>query len=303
MQFFTLATLKTPLGPKVAIGVENQFYLISNLHPEFQSAVKDLLANWPTSFLTLEQLAVSIVGGEFKHSPAVSAEEADFATPVLYPDKLMAVGANYTGHLQEMGLPTEKWHPMPFFLRPPSTTLVGPGKTVRIPKSTKQFDWECELAVIVGKQLRYAGKQEAMDAIAGYAIGLDLSCRDLIRTGITALPVDLVRGKAQDTMAPCGPYIVPAQFVPNPYTLQIKLFVNGQKMMDANSSEMIYKIDEQLSIISEYITIEPGDILFTGSPSGSAEVHGGCFLKSGDTIHAQIEGVGAMDVIMCDDNR
>ncbi len=300
MQFFTLATLKTSVGPQAAIGVENQFYLISDLQPKLHVTVKDLLANWPTSFAMLEQLAVSIVGGAFKSSPAVSEEKADLATPVIYPNKLMAVGANYTGHLQEMGLPTEKWHPMPFFFRPPTTTLVGPGRTVHIPQSTKQFDWECELAVIVGKRLRNAGKEEAMDAVAGYAIGLDLSCRDLMRND-TALPVDLVRGKAQDTMAPCGPYIVPVQFVPNPYTLQIQLFVNDEKMMDANSSEMIYKIDEQLSIISEYITIEPGDILFTGSPSGSAEVHDGCFLKPGDTIHAQIEGVGAMNVIMCDD--
>lgn len=300
MQFFTLATLKGPVGPKAAIGVENQFYLISDLQPEFHFTVKDLLLNWPASFAMLEQLAASIADGTFRYSPAVPEEVADFATPVIYPNKLMAVGANYTGHLQEMGLPAEKWHPMPFFFRPPTTTLVGPGVTVHIPKSTQQFDWECELAVIVGKRLRNAGKQEAMDAIAGYAIGLDLSCRDLMQND-TALSVDLVRGKAQDTMAPCGPYIVPGQFVPNPYTLQIQLFVNDQKMMDANSSEMIYKIDEQLSIISEYITIEPGDILFTGSPSGSAEVHGGRFLKPGDTIHAQIEGVGAMDVIMCSD--
>ncbi len=300
MQAFTLATLKTPVGLKAAIGVQNKFYLISDLRPESNSTVRDLLTSWPTSFSMLEQLAASIADGAFKNTPTVSKEKTDLATPVIYPDKLMAVGANYTGHLAEMGLPTEKWEPMPFFLRPPTTSLVGPGKTVHIPKSTQQFDWECELAVVVGKCLRHAGKEEAQEAVAGYAIGLDLSCRDLIRTN-TALGVDLVRGKAQDTMAPCGPYIVPVQFVPDPYTLQIQLFVNGQKMMDANTSEMIYRIDEQLSIISEYLTIKPGDILFTGSPSGSAEVHGSRFLKPGDTIHAQIEDMGAMDVIVCDD--
>ncbi len=146
MQFFTLATLKTSVGPKAAIGVENQFYLISDLQPKLHVTVKELLASWPTSFSMLEQLAVSIVGGAFKSSPTVSEEKADLATPVIYPNKLMAVGANYTGHLQEMGLPTEKWHPMPFFLRPPTTTLVGPGETVHIPKSTKQFDWDRRLS-------------------------------------------------------------------------------------------------------------------------------------------------------------
>ncbi len=192
MQAFTLATLKTPVGLKAAIGVQNKFYLISDLQSESDSTVRDLLANWPTSFSTLEQLAASIAGGASKSSSAIPEEKADLATTVIYPDKLMAVGANYTSHLAEMGLPTEKWEPMPFFLRPPTTSLVGPGKTVHIPKSTQQFDWECELAVVVGKRLRYASREEAMNAVAGYAIGLDLSCRDLIRTN-TALGVDLVR--------------------------------------------------------------------------------------------------------------
>ena len=102
-------------------------------------------------------------------------------------------------------------------------------------------------------------------------------------------------------MAPCGPYLMPAAFVPDPYNLRLQLSVNGEPMMDASSSEMLYHIDEMLSIISEYITIEPGDMLFTGSPSGSAGVHGGRFLKPGDKIHASIEGVGEMDVVMRQD--
>jgi 2-keto-4-pentenoate hydratase/2-oxohepta-3-ene-1,7-dioic acid hydratase in catechol pathway len=302
LQYFTLATLKTPFGPKAAIGIENQYYLFADIQPKLNLTVKDILTNWSTSHSMLEHIAASISDGHYKDCPVFSEEIADFATPVLYPNKLMAVGANYTGHLKEMGLPIEKWQPMPFFFRPPTTTLVGPGKTVYIPNSTKKFDWECELAVIIGKRLRNADKQEAMNAVAGYAIGLDLSCRDLMKND-TAVPVDLVRGKAQDTMAPCGPYIVPVEFIPNPYTLRIQLYVNEQKMMDANTSEMIYQIDEQLSIISEYITIEPGDILFTGSPSGSAEVNGGRFLQPGDTIDAQIEDVGRMKVTICKDEK
>ena len=99
-----------------------------------------------------------------------------------------------------MGLAKKKWDSMPFFIRPPKTTLVGPGDTVIIPKTTKQFDWECELAVFIGKTLKNASKQEAAAAVAGYAIGLDLSCRDLIQVD-NDLKVDLVRGKAQDTMS------------------------------------------------------------------------------------------------------
>ena len=115
------------------------------------------------------------------------------------------------------------------------------------------------------------------------------------------LKVDLVRGKAQDTMAPCGPAITPAKFVKNPNNLRIQLYVNDEKMMDAPTSEMLYKIDEQLSIISHVITLQPGDILFTGSPSGSAGEHGGRWLKPGDRIHAEISEVGVLSVTMRQD--
>src|ERR1700675_1581305 len=145
---------------------------------------------------------------------------------------------------------------MPFFLKPPTTTLVGPGQTVSIPKSTRQFDWECELTVVVGKRLRHATREQAAQAIAGYTIGLDLSCRDLIPSH-NDLQIDLVRGKAQDTMAPCGPYVVPAQFIKDINNLPILLYVNDQKMMDASTDQMLYKVDEMLSVISDYITIEP----------------------------------------------
>jgi 2,4-didehydro-3-deoxy-L-rhamnonate hydrolase len=222
------------------------------------------------------------------------------STPVMYPNKLMAIGANYSGHLKEMGLEAKKWDSMPFFLRPPTTTLAGPGQTVSIPKSTRQFDWECELTVVVGKRLRHATREEAAQAIAGYTIGLDLSCRDLIPSH-NDLQIDLVRGKAQDTMAPCGPYVVPAQFTEDINNLRILLYVNDQKMMDASTDQMLYKVDEMLSVISEYITIEPGDMVMTGSPSGSAGVHGNSWLKPGDRIHAEIGGIGELIVCMRDD--
>lgn len=214
---------------------------------------------------------------------------------MLYPDKLLAVGANYTGHLHEMHLPETKWDSMPFFLRPPTTTLVGPGKTVRIPDTTRQFDWEVELAVVLGGTLREASREQARAAIAGYSIGLDLSCRDLIQTD-TALSVDLVRGKAQDTMAPCGPWIVPAAFVPDPQNLRLQLAVNDAPMQDGNSREMLWQVDEQLAEISRFVTLVPGDILFTGSPAGSAASKGVPFLKPGDRIRAEIESIGVLEV-------
>lgn len=299
---FTLATLQTSAGAEPAIGVSGRFYILAETQPQMAHLTcKNLLQDWDASLLLLQALADSLSGGSLRGSVGIDSHAAALLTPVMYPDNLVAVGANYSGHLKEMGLEPEKWQVMPFFLRPPKSTLVGPGPTVRIPRSTKQFDWECELAVFVGKRLRHATREEARAAIAGYGIGLDLSCRDLIQVD-NDLKVDLVRGKAQDTMAPCGAWITPAKFVENVDDLRIQLFVNEEKMIDASTSEMLYKVDEQLSVISEYITLEPGDILFTGSPSGSAGVHGNRWLKDGDRIHAEIEHVGTLDVTVHDDH-
>ena len=291
MQNFTLASLETDAGPVPAIGISGRFWRLSELDPGLAASVKQLLQDWPASFSRLAHAAEQAAGAG--GPPPVTAPR--LLRPVLYPDKLLAVGANYTGHLHEMHLPETKWDSMPFFLRPPTTTLVGPGKTVRIPDTTRQFDWEVELAVVLGGTLREASREQARAAIAGYSIGLDLSCRDLIQTD-TALSVDLVRGKAQDTMAPCGPWIVPAAFVPDPQNLRLQLAVNDAPMQDGNSREMLWQVDEQLAEISRFVTLVPGDILFTGSPAGSAASKGVPFLKPGDRIRAEIESIGVLEV-------
>lgn len=108
----------------------------------------------------------------------------------------------------------------------------------------------------------------------------------------TAIRVDLVRGKAQDTMGPCGPHILPAQFLPDVTNPKLTLNVNGKQMMNSSTNEMLNSCEEMLSVISEFVTLEPADLVFTGSPSGSARVHGNCWLKPGDEIHAEIEGLG-----------
>jgi 2,4-didehydro-3-deoxy-L-rhamnonate hydrolase len=293
---FTLATITTATGPKAAISINKRIYPLVDVQPAFGAAsVKKLLQDWPAVLPKIEAIVKTIA--ETPASFGIEQDTAQLLSPVLYPDNLLAVGANYADHLKEMGLAVEKWPSMPFFLRPPISCLVGPGETVKIPNSTKQFDWECELAVVLGKKLRNASRQEAESAIAGYTVGLDLSCRDLIKTD-NDLKIDLVRGKAQDTMAPCGPVVVPKQFMPDIENLEIRLFVNGVQMMNGSTKEMLYKCDEQLSVISQYITLQPGDILFTGSPSGSAGAHGNCWLQPGDHIHAQIDGIEALDVWM-----
>ena len=291
---FALATIQTTDGATAALFLNDQYVLLTPYFDK-ETTVRSLIDGWDTAFPKLQDVASKIANEQDKATKVIAAHDAHVLSPISYPDKLLAVGANYAGHLKEMGLDVEKWPSMPFFMRPPKTSLVGPGPTVEKPRSTEQFDWECELAVVVGRRLRYASTEEAKAGIAGYSIGLDMSCRDLIPAP-NELKVDLMRGKAQDTMAPCGPHFVPAVFVSDPKNLRITLDVNGKQMMNSSTSDMLYSCEEMLSVISEYMTLEPGDIVFTGSPPGSAGVHGNCWLQPGDKIRAEIENVGVLEV-------
>jgi hypothetical protein len=185
---FSLATLKTAEGPKAALLVDDQYYLLRELQPPLRDvSTKQLLEEWPRAFPMLEQVVTNLSEGRLDHVVGVPVGTAELLTPVIFPNKLMAVGANYSGHLKEMGLVPAKWASMPFFLRPPTTTLVAPGKTVRLPKTTKQFDWECELAVVAGKLLKNAGREQAAQAIAGYD-GLDMRMNHLGFAALRRIP-------------------------------------------------------------------------------------------------------------------
>lgn len=289
MTWFGLATVERG-GPHAALLLDDGGLVVPD--ELVGTTVRDLLADWDTALPLLGKLAAAAASAD-ERLPAGTP----LLTPVRYPDALLAVGANYAGHLKEMDLTVQRWATMPFFHRPPRTCLVGPGDTVQIPESTAQFDWECELAVIIGRRLHRASQEEARAAVAGYSVGLDLTCRDLVRTG-DDLGVDLSRGKAQDTMAPCGPVLVPATFVPDDGDLRLTLSVNDRSMMDASTAEMLWPVDELLAEISRYTTLAPGDIVFTGSPAGSAGEHGGCWLQPGDRIDATITYIPTLTVTM-----
>ncbi|HVZ45733.1 MAG TPA: fumarylacetoacetate hydrolase family protein [Ramlibacter sp.] len=283
-----------------ALEIDGMYWSLEALRARGQDvprgrSVKELICEGEAAFDRLQALAIACADPR-SGLPHLADAKSHLQLPILYPNKLIAVGANYSGHLAEMGLPIARWEPMPFFFKPPTTSMVGPGRTVVVPTDTSEFDWEIELAVVVGKRLSHASEAQARRAIAGYSVGLDLSARELIKPAGSAMPVDLARGKSQDTMSPMGPYIRPAAFVPDPHALRLSLRVNGVVRQDASTREMLYSIEEQLAIISRFVTLEPGDVVFTGSPAGSAKSHGVPFLQAGDEIAAEIEGVGLLEV-------
>ncbi|TAK52555.1 MAG: FAA hydrolase family protein [Gammaproteobacteria bacterium] len=256
--------------------------------------VKQLLTIWPAAFPQLQGAAAICASGKLPGTIAIPRAVARLDVPIRFPNKLLGVGGNYADHLTEMGMLPKRIEPMAIFTRPPTTTMVGPGKTVVMPRKHKQLDWEIELAVVIGAHMSHVSPGEAMAGVAGYTVGIDLSVRDLARQADVPFR-DVFRAKCQDTMCPVGPVVRPAVFVPNPHELTMKLTVNGVLRQHASTGEMLYRIEEQLSIISEVVRLEPGDVVLTGTPFGSG-VHHGFFLKPGDRITAEIERVGTLQV-------
>ena len=292
---YQLANLVTPTGDRAALCLGFGYFRLDRLLPDrFAVGLRSLLDHWTEIAPQLAALAIECQR-QGKDSPAfVSLDAAVLSTPVKYPNKLVCVGGVYRDHLREFNLPAERWPKMPMFLRPPTTSIVGPNGRVHIPPRTQQFDWEIELAVVMGRPLTDGDLDSARDAIAGYSVGLDLTCRDLLDRE-SKIGIDLVRAKAQDGMAPVGPKLALAAFVGDPQQLGLRLYVNGEIKQNGSTADMLYSVYEQVATVSQYISLEPGDILFTGSPAGSgASINQ--YLKPGDLVRAEIDRVGCLEV-------
>ena len=217
----------------------------------------------------------------------VITEEINFLSCVERPSKIICVGLNYAKHAQESGMaaPSE---PVIFFKS--TTALCGPNDPVIIPKGSLKTDWEVELAVIIGKKATYVDENDAMSHVAGYCLHNDYSERafQLERSG------QWVKGKSCDNFAPMGPYFVTADEVPDPHDLHLWLDVNGKRMQDSNTSDLIFNIPHLVSYISQFMTLLPGDVISTGTPAGVGlgQKPEPWYLKPGDQIRLGIEGLG-----------
>jgi 2,4-diketo-3-deoxy-L-fuconate hydrolase len=203
------------------------------------------------------------------------------------PSKIICVGLNYAKHAMESGMaaPAE---PVIFFKS--TTALGGPNDPVIIPKGSLKTDWEVELAVIIGKKATYVDEHDAMSHVAGYCLHNDYSERafQLERSG------QWVKGKSCDSFAPMGPYFVTADEVPDPHNLHLWLDVNGKRMQDSNTSDLIFNIPHLVSYISQFMTLLPGDVISTGTPAGVGlgQKPEPWYLKPGDQVRLGIEGLG-----------
>jgi len=213
--------------------------------------------------------------------------EINYLSCVGRPSKIICVGLNYAKHARESGMDVPK-EPVLFFKS--TSALVGPNHPVIIPKGSQKTDWEVELAVVIGKKASYVNEEDAMEYIAGYCLHNDYSERafQLERGG------QWVKGKSCDSFAPMGPYLVTRDEVADPHQLHLWLDVNGKRMQDSSTSDLIFNIPHLVSYISQFMTLLPGDIISTGTPEGVGlgQKPEPWYLKAGDKIHLGIEGLG-----------
>jgi 2,4-didehydro-3-deoxy-L-rhamnonate hydrolase len=285
---FALATYRTGAkGEAPAVVADNKLYDAREALP---NGLAGALADWPRAQAAVRKLADQAREGKLK----ALSEGLDALTAPLRPTRIFCAAANYIEHAKEMGtVLASKATSKPYMFLKLQDTIVGPGDNVVKPPETEKLDWEVELAVVIGKQARRIGVDQALDHVAGYSVLNDISARDLNKRTDYPFAFDWFQGKSWDTFAPFGPWIVPAWLVKDPQAMKLSLKVNGKVMQDSSTATMIWTVREQISYLSQILTLRPGDVIATGTPTGVGAAHG-IFLKDGDSVEATVEGIGTL---------
>jgi 2-keto-4-pentenoate hydratase/2-oxohepta-3-ene-1,7-dioic acid hydratase in catechol pathway len=258
----------------------------------------DLLDNW-------EQAATALREMTPRQSPPVGP--CRLLTPIHWPRKVLCAGVNYRKHIREMGgeVPGADWQPY-FFLKPPTTSVVGPADLIVIRNpDVARYDWEVELAVVIGIGGRDIPVDDALRHVAGYCVANDVSARGYHRrenVPAAAFQYDWFASKATDSSLPLGPGITPAFQVPDPQALRLRLWVNDELQQDESTADMICPVAELISAASAVVTLEPGDVIATGTPAGVGAGRGR-YLRHGDVVRVEIEGLGQLSNHVIDSGR
>jgi acylpyruvate hydrolase len=212
--------------------------------------------------------------------------------PIDASSTLYLVGANYRQHADEAGLSVPK---TPVFFSKPATALVGQGQPIELPAISREMDYEGELAVVIGRRARRVSREEARRCVCGYTIVNDVTARDLqwVELGKNRI-VDWFSSKSLDASTPVGPWIVPASDAGDPHRLHLTTTLNGEKMQDSDTSLMVFSVWDLIEYASARVTLNPGDIISTGTPYGVGGFRK-IFLKPGDRLRIAIDGVGALE--------
>jgi 2-keto-4-pentenoate hydratase/2-oxohepta-3-ene-1,7-dioic acid hydratase in catechol pathway len=277
-----LATVMTERGPRACLRRGEVYVDLQAAESELPASVRALLAMGPEALARAEAAAA-------RGTVTYDAQAAPLAAPVPDPQKVLCLGLNYRDHAIEskMAIPEE---PVLFSKFP--SALTGHREEILLPAVSTEVDYEAELVVVLGRRGRDIPRDQAMSYVAGYAVGHDVSARDwqLHKPGKQWLA-----GKTFDTFAPIGPELVTADEVPDPHALGIRLRLNGKTMQDSSTAQLIFRIDEVIAYLSQIMTLEPGDLIFTGTPPGVGMARTPpVFLRPGDVVEVEIDGLGTL---------
>tara|TARA_R110002124_G_scaffold240872_1_gene406106 strand:- start:1312 stop:2184 length:873 start_codon:yes stop_codon:yes gene_type:complete len=280
-----LATIQTENGIQVSSVIDQDnkltFFDLSAFDENLPRSLKGILA---------------VEGGlERAKAAAEQAQQADrqitgtLLAPIPSPGKVLCIGLNYRDHAEETGMP---FPDEPVCFSKFSSSVTGSGQPIRIPSVAREVDYEAELVAVIGKTCRNVTQANASDYVAGYMNGHDVSARDwqIGRPGGQWL-----LGKTADTFAPTGPYLVTADEIKNANSLSIKLTLNGEVLQNSNTDKFIFTIEEVIAFVSQILTLEPGDIIFTGTPPGVGMARKPpVYLQPGDQASIEIQGLGML---------
>ncbi|HZZ77933.1 MAG TPA: fumarylacetoacetate hydrolase family protein [Gemmataceae bacterium] len=278
-----LASIETWAGPRAAVLVGESFVDIHATEPNLPGNVRQILEGGAEMLRAVGEVA------KRPNAVKVPANQVKYHAPVVDPRKIICIGLNYKDHAAESGAAIPK-DPILFSKYP--TSLIGHGETIVLPRVSQEVDYEAELVIVVGKKGRHLTAKNALEHVAGYMVGHDVSARDwqLKKDG-----KQWMVGKTFDTFAPAGPVLVTADEVKNSQNLAIRLRLNGEVMQDSNTNQLIFGVAEILAYLSQVFTLEPGDLIYTGTPPGVGMARKPpVFLKDGDVVEVEIEGLGVL---------
>lgn len=281
-----LATYAHQRSALPVVVLDDRVHLFADLDPRLPDSLLALLALGDAGMDGLRDALARAGDGD-------PLDPARLLAPIRRPGKFMGIGFNYSSHVEEV---RRKGHPIPdlsnqVWFNKQTSCIVGPYEPIHVPAVSDQLDYECELAVVIGRRCRHVSPDDAFKVIAGYMVTNDVSVRDWQLKAPTA-----TLGKSFDTHGPTGPWLTTADEVPQPETLGIRTIVDGIVKQDGNTGEMVNGIAAQIAYLSQVVTLEPGDIIATGTPHGVAAGRTPVeWLRAGQVVRVEIDGLGHLE--------
>lgn len=270
-----LASVKTDTGQLVVARIENRNCFLLDCAEDLDGLVR--------------QCAGGLGIADLPVSRELPLDQLTILAPLVRPSKVICIGTNYADHAREMGgQPPDT----PVVFSKFASAIIGPEQPIQLPAIAAHVDYEAELVVVIGQPGKNISRANALDHVFGYSCGNDVSSRDWQKGRPGG---QWLLGKTFDTFAPLGPTIVTKDEIADPHNLSIRLRLNGNMMQDSNTSQMIFPIDQLIEHLSKFCMLEPGDLIFTGTPAGvGAGREPQVFLKAGDRVEVEIENVGLL---------